>query len=145
MNKKACIGVDLDGTLAQDRKGNGLKKYRLSPCIEIERYISKIARAIWISHFGSIPKGEKRLCVCHRCDNKLCINIEHLFLGTYEQNSNDMACKGRAAKQKLDPKARQNIILSLLDNRCSMASLARKYGVSRQRIQQIKRKLSLYA
>jgi len=35
MNKKACIGVDLDGTLAQDRKGNGLKKYRLSPCIEI--------------------------------------------------------------------------------------------------------------
>jgi hypothetical protein len=38
------------------------------------------------------------LDVCHRCDNRLCVRAEHLFVGTRADNSADMVAKGRQAK-----------------------------------------------
>jgi len=49
-------------------------------------------KASWLVHFGEIPKG---LWVLHKCDNPLCINPNHLFLGTPLDNSRDMQKKGR--------------------------------------------------
>lgn len=51
-------------------------------------------RITWMLVFGEIPKG---LCVCHTCDNKLCCNPGHLFLGTTADNNHDRHIKGRDA------------------------------------------------
>lgn len=52
-------------------------------------------RISWLVWKGNIPEG---LWVLHKCDNRKCINPEHLFLGNHEENMKDMKLKNRACK-----------------------------------------------
>jgi hypothetical protein len=59
---------------------------------------------------GEIPIG---MCVLHKCDNPLCCNPEHLWLGTQQENIEDMVQKNRNNKPKgsLNGRAKLNEIL----------------------------------
>jgi len=46
-------------------------------------------------HNSQIPNG---MVVCHRCDQPHCVNPDHLFVGTHQDNVQDCIKKGRRAK-----------------------------------------------
>jgi hypothetical protein len=55
----------------------------------------KQARAHRISWELCFGKVSENLCVLHKCDNRKCVNPNHLFLGTAQDNANDMSAKWR--------------------------------------------------
>lgn len=90
-------------------------------------------RVAWQTTNGPIPDG---LWVLHRCDNPPCCNPGHLFLGTAQDNIDDMMRKGRAPSRpsvgwftKLSMEDVLSIIGLLREGRSSL-SIAKAYGVS---------------
>jgi len=60
-------------------------------------------RVAWFLATGEIPAMQ----VLHRCDNPPCVNVDHLFLGTHDDNMEDKRAKGRAVhrdRSNLGPK-----------------------------------------
>ena len=63
----------------------------------------KAHRLSWIIHFGAVEPG---MCVCHTCDNKICVRPDHLFLGTIQDNTADRDAKGRQCRGERHPDAK---------------------------------------
>jgi hypothetical protein len=57
----------------------------------------RVTRILWEHEHGPIPPG---MLVCHHCDNPPCCNGKHFFLGTHQDNMDDMVSKGRGRKGK---------------------------------------------
>ena len=77
----------IEAGVSRNERGYGqLRRERFGEC--------KIHRWAWVKFFGPIPKG---LLVCHKCDNPICINPDHLELGTISDNAVDSVRRGRHA------------------------------------------------
>lgn len=81
---------------------------------------------------GKIPKG---MLVCHSCDNRKCVNPDHLFLGTAKDNTQDMINKNRnnCGGRKLTIKKVLSI-RKLHNHGISQAKIAKIFKISQPNI-----------
>jgi len=101
--------------------------------------VTRAHQLSFILHCGEIPNG---MLVCHTCDNPGCVNPSHLFLGTPNDNVQDMMLKGRYIHPtsrghylKISPAMKEEI-LSLKDKHTSF-EVAKMYNISFSRVCQI--------
>lgn len=100
----------------------------------------RISRYLYTLKYGSIPDG---MLVCHTCDNPLCINLKHFFLGTAKDNAQDMVQKGRSLfgerhKRVKLTEAQIKEIISHPTYKGANAFLSRQYCVSDAHISRIR-------
>jgi len=89
-------------------------------------------RASWIAWNGEIQNG---LWVLHKCDNRKCVNPNHLFLGNHEENMRDMFEKGHySPRSKL---TKEQVFKILTDERPSKV-LAGLFGVCKSTINNLR-------
>ena len=90
-------------------------------------------RISYIWKNGAIPEGVKVLHNCPAGDNPACVNPDHLFLGTHEDNMQDCKQKGRMRREgprvHLTEEQAIEVIEKLAEGK-SQRSLAGEYGVS---------------
>lgn len=106
------------GRLAIDSKGHYVVAHRVS----------------WEIHHEPIPDNKM---VLHRCDNRLCVRPDHLYVGTAKDNATDREERGRSADRQgiRHPLARlteQDVseIITLRDSGLKLQDIADRYGVS---------------
>lgn len=88
---------------------------------------------------GEIPEG---LDVCHSCDNRKCVNPEHLFAGTRKENMQDAVSKGRQAKGEDLPQSKLSNderwqVLEMIRAGFKYKAIAKLFNVTRYAINHI--------
>lgn len=108
-----------------------------------QRKMEKAHRLSWKVTRGAIPDG---LCVLHKCDVRVCVNPDHLFLGTKADNQRDAQRKGRMPRgedhllSKLTALAVQTIRNPKV--KMSDAKFADRFGVSKSAVLKARRGLT---
>ena len=101
----------------------------------------KMHRFIYEQMFGEIPEG---MSVMHSCDNRMCINPEHLSLGTHQDNMHDMVNKKRHAHGERGGNSilKKSEVVYIRRNyrKIKGKDLAKMFGVSPQTICGIQKK-----
>lgn len=99
----------------------------------------KAHRVSYEAFVGEIPAG---MVVRHRCDTPLCINPNHLEIGTQKDNANDMMVRGRWNRsvmenlrhdRSFDKETALSIMARVRDGE-TMTSIAKEYGVDRSTV-----------
>lgn len=94
-------------------------------------------RAFFETFKGKIPKG---MHVLHRCDNRSCVNPEHLFVGSNSDNVWDMLSEGRMPRGEKRANAvfNERAVIEIRGSKEGRDVLAKRYGVSIWTIHHIK-------
>jgi HNH endonuclease len=96
--------------------------------------------------YGSIPED---MIICHRCNQRLCVNPKHLYAGTYKDNIQDLIAAGMhtsmppASRGEANGQAvlTEDEVLDIYERAWSGESgksLAKEYGVNKRTISNIK-------
>ena len=92
---------------------------------------------------GPIPPG---MFVLHTCDVRMCVNPDHLYLGTHVENARDRSVRGRSChgEAHLSAKLTEDDVraIRLAHPEKGCAVLAREYGVVESNIYQIANRLT---
>jgi hypothetical protein len=138
VDRSAGLGSCWLWTASRSRRGYGeIGRGRAGEGIILAHRLS------WELHHGPIPTG---LSVLHHCDNPPCVNPAHLWLGTHQDNQDDMIRKRRDRKRPLRGEEHHQAKLTneqVLDIRRRLSArerqwrLAREFGVSCSTIQAI--------
>lgn len=100
-----------------------------------------VHRLSWEVHNGPIPIGME---ILHRCDNPPCIRPDHLFIGTNQDNVDDMVSKKRHTYGDrnghavfTDDQARE-ILYLLRTKQATGRQIAQQYGVDETTISKMR-------
>ena len=90
-------------------------------------------RAVFFIEGSDIPSG---MCVCHKCDNRKCVNPDHLYIGTHDDNVADKVQRGNHGFKI----TREDIpfIRKLIKSGETNQQIADRYGVSDMAISAIR-------
>lgn len=105
-----------------------------------EHRCERAHRIAYQIRYGEIPKG---IVIMHSCDNSLCVNPQHLKVGSPLENSQDMVLKGRSAKgekcarTKFSDKTVAEIRRFYADGNISYLALGEKFKMSKANIGKI--------
>jgi len=102
--------------------------------------LKRAHRASYELHKGPIPAG---LFVCHSCDNKACINTNHLYVGTRQQNVDDAVRRKRLKPRRGERNGRAKLTdaqaVEILGSAGSQSEIARRFGINQVSVSYIKR------
>jgi hypothetical protein len=109
-------------------------------CIRIDKRTTRAHRVAYELTNGPIPEG---LLLRHTCDNRRCVNPDHLVPGDHKDNTQDALDRGRHLCGERDPKAKLSnsdvtTIREALASGITGRSLARRFRVDESMISQIK-------
>jgi hypothetical protein len=99
------------------------------------RRLVKAHRVSWEIHNGPVPD---RLCVCHHCDNRRCVNPAHLYVGTRKDNNRDRGARKRGRESRDIGELHHNArfteaevraIIAMLEAGYSQGEVGRFFGV----------------
>ena len=97
-------------------------------------------RFMWQYKFGPASAD---MHVCHKCDNRRCVNPDHLFLGTAKDNMHDMITKGRKIVARGEGSGAAKLtaeqVVAIRDDARPQARIAAEYGISQTNVSLIKR------
>lgn len=126
INKNDCYvctshSLDSEGYVSCKRNGKKMPIYR-----HIYRF------------FKGAPK--KGMVIRHTCDNRRCINPNHLVLGSHQDNVKDRVLRGRSAKGEANGRSKlteRQVLAIYKDKKNTRVELGIKYNVHRQAIRKI--------
>lgn len=101
-------------------------------------------RLSWELHNGAIPdgSGSHGTCVLHKCDVKSCVNPDHLFLGTQQENMSDKCSKNRQSRIKGESnpqsKLTDSLVIEIRRSTSTHREIALRYGISMSQVWVIK-------